>query len=77
MVDCDHLEELLEEFALVDADGRALKGIRMIGVIKKNTKTHVSCFLDATSEVLHVSHSKVESCAEDVDSPVYYVVVCR
>ena len=75
MVDSDHLEELLEEFALVDADGHALKGIRMIGVITKNTKTHLVCFLDATSEVFHVPHSKVESCVEDVDSPIYYVVV--
>lgn len=75
MVDCDHLEQLLEEFALVDADGRALKGIRMIGVIKKTSKTHLACFLDATSEVHHVPHSKVESCAEDVVSPIYYVVV--
>ena len=77
VVNCDNLGELLSDFALVDADGRPLKGIRMIGEVKKNSKTHSSCFLQAADESFHIPHDKVDSCTENVSAPVYYVVVAE
>lgn len=75
VAEVDHLEDLLHEFALVDKDGFPLKGVRMLGVCNKNTKTHSSCFLHAANEAFAIPISKVSSVANSISAPKYYVVV--
>jgi len=50
VADVSHLEDLLAEFALVDADGASLRDVRMLGVVRKYTNTHSSCFLNPAKE---------------------------
>ena len=75
VAELDRFEDLLHEFALVDKNGNALKGVCMLGICKKIISTHSSCFLNAAEEEFSLPLSKVSCVENSISAPTYYVVV--